>query len=557
MSQRFCPHLGAPLDDETRGPAQDYPSFENRCYAVEWITPDFDEMESRDQLLLADQATYCLGSGHKLCPRFRLLTGQPPIASEFVAVADSPEDGETSDANADPLLVAELRPELIDDFAARPRLGLWIGAASLFVVLLLCGGSLAIYTGWQLVGRGLLPIGQRLAQVSAPPEQNQIFLLVTPTPATSPTPVGLPTVPILVQQPSLLPTPQATFAFPQAVTPTPGSSLAAQILNNAADDVASDPASDPAAPVQQTGPVVITTPTPTGAAANTGVDPSDPQLATAVAAPVITTPDGLTAPTRRPTPTFAVPTSTPGDPTIIVVTATPTPDYPDAVIEFRAAHQSVLPRDCTTLYWRVENVRAVFFDNEGVWGQGERRVCLDQTSNSYTLSVLLMDGREENRTITVEVLPYTPTPTPTPTFTPVLTPTPTWTPQGTPSATVPAPQYGVSLAADGGNQRGCAVGQVCELVIQVQNTGNLADEIFLDLAKDGAWTTQICRGDGLCGETAISLGIGPGNQLPVYVRVTVPADAAGQSANIQINAASGNSNRSVRAEAVYVTLIAQ
>ncbi|MEZ4837334.1 MAG: hypothetical protein R2873_35950 [Caldilineaceae bacterium] len=340
MAQRFCPHLGAPLEDESRGPAQDYPSFENRCYAVEWIQPAFDEME-REQLLLADQATYCLGSGHRLCPRFRLLA-----ADDATDVA--PAGDELALANEDAALpiLADADMLLAADEDRRPRLGLWVGVATFLAIFMLCGGSLAVYTGWQLVGSGLLPFGERLAQVSAPLEQNQVFLLVTPTPSA---PVGPPTAPILAQQIlSPLPSPQPTFAFPVAVTPTPTSAIAAQILNNTAND-AETPST--------TGPVVITTPTPPSPdnGADNSEAPSDPALATAVAGPVIiTTPGGPAAPTRRPTPTFAVPTSTPGDPAIVVVTATPTPvvTYAPAVVEFRAAHQFLPPQGCTTLFWR-------------------------------------------------------------------------------------------------------------------------------------------------------------------------------------------------------------
>ncbi|MCB0113905.1 MAG: hypothetical protein KDD84_07435 [Caldilineaceae bacterium] len=545
MAQRFCPHLGAPLEDESRGPAQDYPSFENRCYAVEWIQPAFDEME-REQLLLADQATYCLGSGHRLCPRFRLLA-----ADDATDVA--PAGDELALANEDAALpiLADADMLLAAYEGRRPRLGLWVGVATFLAIFMLCGGSLAVYTGWQLVGSGLLPFGERLAQVSAPLEQNQVFLLVTPTPSA---PVGPPTAPILAQQIlSPLPSPQPTFAFPVAVTPTPTSAIAAQILNNTAND-AETPST--------TGPVVITTPTPPSPdnGADNSEAPSDPALATAVAGPVIiTTPGGPAAPTRRPTPTFAVPTSTPGDPAIVVVTATPTPvvTYAPAVVEFRAAHQFLPPQGCTTLFWRVENVRAVFLDNEGVFGQGERRVCIQWASSTYELSVLLQDGTEQTQTVTVEVRIDTPTPLPSATPTPVLTPTPTWTPAAPSSVTPETPNWGVSLAADGGNLRTCAVGQVCEIAIQVQNTGPLADEIFVDLVKNLPWPLTICRGDGICGDTSISIGVAAGAQLPVFVRTDIPADAAGQSYQFEVNASSGNSNRSVRAAPISVTLTAQ
>jgi hypothetical protein len=537
-AQKFCPHLGTCGEDGTRSEAQDYPSFENQCFAIEFIDPLADGLESQDQLLLTDQATYCLSSSHRLCPRFRLLLGglNPPTSDHVPGFeGDATEAADNIPPQSDGALSPYLDPELLDELSydydqsaeQGPRLGIWMGAATLLFVFLLCGGSLAAYAGWQLVGRGLVPISERLTEMGAPPQQNQIFLLVTPTPAS-------------VAQASILPTATATatpaFSFPSAVTPTPNTG-------------------DP-----QTNPVVITTPTSAAPPIDdSGEVPSDPALATAVAGPVvITTPGNLSVPTRRPTPTFEVPTSTPGTPAVIVVTATPTPVYPDPIIEFRSAHQALTPDSCTTLYWKVENVRAVFLDNEGVFGQGERRVCIRSASETYTLSVLLMDGTQEDHTVTVNLTLYTPTPTPTPSYTPVLTPTPTWTPEGgTPVPSAVPPQHGVALIADGGNQRNCPVGQRCEVIIQVMNTGDLADEIFVDLAKDGPWPVQICRSDGSCAETSISVGVGPGNQLPIFVQVDVPADSSGQSYTFQIVGTSGNSNRTVRSELLAVTFYAQ
>jgi hypothetical protein len=526
MTQSFCPYLGTRDDDDTRGPAQDYPSFENHCFAIDLLAPNLDELASGDQLLLTDQATYCLGSSHRLCPRFRMLPFARNDEDEYIQVDDPSEQEETAySPYVNPARLDDLAYE--DDSAQGPRLGIWIGVASIFFVFLLCGGSLAAYAGWQIVGRGWVPFGDRLVQRAEEPQQNQVFLLVTPTPFLLAQTSTLPTV---------MPTPTPNFDFPRAVTPTPTSGEA------------------PAAPV------VITTPTPAAPVQteNEGEAPSDPALATAVAgAIVITTPGDLSVPTRRPTPTFAVPTSTPGEPAVVVVTATPTPVYPDPIIEFRSAHNAVIPGDCTTLFWKVENVRAVFLDNEGVFGQGERRVCPRWGAETYTLSVLRMEGTQEEHKVTVNIQLLTPTPTPTPSYTPVLTPTPTWTPEGGAAVTsTPQPPPGVALTVDGGNQRTCVAGQRCEIILQAANTGPLADEIFIDLANSGPWRVEICRGDGICGETTISLGVGPGSQLPIYLRVDIPADAAGQAQSYPMVGTSGNSNRSVRSE-VVVTLNVQ
>jgi hypothetical protein len=525
MAQSFCPYLGTCDDDDRRSPPQDYPSFENHCFAIDLIDPRVDELKSGDQLLLTDQATFCLGNGYRLCPRFRMLPFAKK-ADEYVEVEEMPsEEDEAYSPYVNAAALDDLAYE--DEGTQGPRLGIWVGVASLLFVFLLCGGTMAAYAGWQMVGRGWVPFGDRLAQLDEEPQQNQVFLLVTPTPVLLAQTSTLPTV---------MPTPTPNFSFPPAVTPTPVSNEA------------------PAGPV-------ITTPTSAAPAEAGDVEdaPSDPALATAVAgAIVITTPGDLSAPTRRPTPTFAVPTSTPGTPEVVVVTATPTPVYPEPVIEFRSAHNAVIPEDCTTLFWKVENVRAVFLDNEGVFGQGERRVCPRWGSETYTLSVLRLDGTQEDHKVTVDIQPLTPTPTPTPTYTPVLTPTPTWTPEGgTPVPSTPQIPPGVTLTVDGGNQRACAPGQRCEATIQAMNTGPLADEIFIDLSNSGPWRAELCRGDGICGETTLSLGVGPNSQLPVYLRVDIPADAAGQSYAYQMIGASGNSNRSIRSEMIVVTFIAQ
>jgi hypothetical protein len=541
MTKEFCSYLGSCGPDGARGPAQDYPSFENQCFAIDLIDPLQDELASQTQLLLTDQATYCLAKGHKLCPRYQRLHGKPTGAPARPIPPSAAASGD-EEAYADPQMADELAYE---EFPERgPRLGFWMGIASLIFVFMLCGGSLATYAGWQLVGRGLVPLSERLQTLADQPEREQVFLLVTPTPASLAERSLLPT---------LTPTPTPAFNFPAAVTPT-SIAMAGEVNPEAVTG-------------QQSGPVVITTPTPAGnspaenevAQENPGEAPADPALATAVAAPVIiTTPNGLQAPTRRPTPLFDVPTSTPGDPQIIVVTATPTPTFPEAKVTFRAAHQSLPPDGCTTLFWEVENVRAVFLDNEGVFGSGERRACIRHVGQTYTLSVLKLDGVQEDHQVKVDLLVYTPTPTPTPTSTPVLTPTPTWTPAaGSTLPTAEPSRHGVVLTVDGGNQRQCQPGQMCETIVQVNNTGNLADEIFVDVGRQGPWQVEICRSDNICGETSISLGVGAGDRQPVVLRAMIPGESQGQTFTFEVVGASGNSARAVRSDPVYIVISVQ
>ncbi len=515
-AQPLCPYLYSDDahsgDAERRAPAQPYPSFENRCAALAQIPVELDGLESGETLLLRDQGAFCLGPGHRLCPRFQALHGE--------AVGLEPPLGE-----AEPPLLLEPEPVPWDAYDARPRrLGFWLSLAVTLAVLLFCGGSVAAYMGWQLIGR-TLTAPQRLAapsQATQPP--GPVFLLVTATP--------VPDAPASVPVATATPTP--TFVFPAAVTPTP----------------IPPEATSPPPVVAPAGPIVITTPTPRPP------DPAAPDLATAVAGPVVITTPGSRppTPTRRPTPApgeAGVPIPETG-PTVIVVTATPTPDLPEPVVSFRSAHQSVLPGDCTTLLWDVENARAVFLDNEGVPGHGERRVCLRWTSQTFVLSVVGLDGAETLHRVTVQLVPHTPTPTVTPTMTPVFTPTPTWTPEGGPPATPAPPQIAVTLIVDGGNQITCTPGQQCQAVLQVGNAGELADEIFVNLSKDGPWPAQICRADDICGDSVVSQGIGAGGQAAMFVRVHPPGDATG-AFTFRAEAVSGNSGHTITSGPVSVT----
>lgn len=516
MNQPFCPHVGALDADGRRNDATPYPSFENRCFVVHLVDPAADGLESGDQLLLRDQATYCLGESHRLCPRFRLVqrAGGGPLPA-----------GEGGEALGAPLADDF---DLTDEGSPR-RLGMLAGLGALLLALFLCGGSLAAYAGWQLVGRGIVTLSQRVEIAPEQAEAGQVIILVTATlPPATPAPANAAQV--------AAPTPTPTFDFPQAVTATPENPTL-------------------------TGPVVITTPTPQGQPPSAQADEPGvgPELATAVAGALVITQPGDTpaTPTRRPTPVFVVPTSTPGQPLVGGVAATATPVALLPTVNFRAANQSILPGACTILSWDVENARAVFLDGGGVAGRGERQVCQRWTSQIYALKVLRLDGSEETHTVTVELVPHTVTPTVTPTNTPVLTPTPTWTPEGTPSATPIPPSFGVSVTVDGGNQKECVVGQRCDVALVVENTGSLADEMFVNLGKSGPWAAVICRDDGNCGDTALSVAIGPGQRRLLTLRVEIPGDAVGQSFNYQIEALSGNSGRTVSSGQTHLTITAR
>ena len=44
------------------------------------------------------------------------------------------------------------------------------------------------------------------------------------------------------------------------------------------------------------------------------------------------------------------------------------------------------PGTCFTFYWNVTNVQAIYFDGQGVTGQGQRQVC-PTVSRSYVLHI--------------------------------------------------------------------------------------------------------------------------------------------------------------------------
>ncbi|MBN1399584.1 MAG: hypothetical protein JXA74_02030, partial [Anaerolineae bacterium] len=111
---------------------------------------------------------------------------------------------------------------------------------------------------------------------------------------------------------------------------------------------------------------------------------------------------GTPLPTHTPTPT---PTSTPTHTPTPTSTHTPTPTpTPTPLIEFYSNVNKIYgPCECAVLTWNVENIQAVYLDNEGVGGHGTREVCPEETT-TYTLRVMLVDGGEVTRQVTVGVI---------------------------------------------------------------------------------------------------------------------------------------------------------
>ena len=105
------------------------------------------------------------------------------------------------------------------------------------------------------------------------------------------------------------------------------------------------------------------------------------------------------------------------------------------VLEIWADDEGVSAGSCTKIHWRTQNVTAVFFDGNGVVGEGSHKTCPCQ-DETHTLTVNLPDGSQTARTLTIRVKGscvtptpiHTPTPTPTPTKVPDTTPPPVPTP---------------------------------------------------------------------------------------------------------------------------------
>jgi hypothetical protein len=124
-------------------------------------------------------------------------------------------------------------------------------------------------------------------------------------------------------------------------------------------------------------------------------------------------------PTRRPTPTHT-PTHTPTFTPTPTPTWTPTPTFtftpsptPVPIIEFGADPTVINQGQPTTLSWHIEHVQAAFLNggninNEGVIGPYGSRPDTPPSTTTYTLRVVLPDGREETRSVPVTIIPPVP-----------------------------------------------------------------------------------------------------------------------------------------------------
>ena len=520
-----CPHLGTLSSDRRAGEPIEYPSFENRCWSGEQEMP----------LLLTDQATLCLCAGFRHCPRFvaaraarhgqeqhgqgpqGVVPHQPtsPRTSPLTprpAIQPAPAAPPADDAISHALgeLAAEMNAGEVAETRSRQRWG-WIGAGLIFMSSLLCGGLFAAYIGWQMVSSDLLATtpGNVDTLSAAAQEAPQMYIIVTGTSEPA----------------ALAPAPQwgelaATPVYPSAVTATPGGQ-------------GTQFSAQPAAPAAQNA----------------------PQAVVPAATPIFDM--QLEIPTRRPTPMLDIPTSTPlaGSPT-----PSPSPtNSPTAVIVgtpvvvFTARDSLLEPGECTLLMWHVENVRAVFYENTGVDGKGEREECIDNDDNTYSLTVILADGTQQIYTTEVEAILPTETPTPRPTREEEVSPTPTWTPNVPTETPTPTITYQVGLEVGGDSTLTCQRGESCEVDLYVTNASTVLDTIKVYFTDAGAWPRKLCRLDGACGENEMLIvNLGPSNTGVVRVQISLPADTEQSAMTYRLQASSEASGGDIRSDTVTI-----
>lgn len=88
-------------------------------------------------------------------------------------------------------------------------------------------------------------------------------------------------------------------------------------------------------------------------------------------------------------------------------TATYTPEAtaaPQVIIEFWADRTEITIGECVNLHWRVQGIKAVYFNGEGVVGEGTRQVC-PTSDTTYNLRVVRVDDVVDNRYITIVAKP--------------------------------------------------------------------------------------------------------------------------------------------------------
>ena len=514
-----CPYIGIDANNHRLGEAIEYPSFENRCWTTARPIP----------LLLTDQATLCLCNGYQNCPRF-IATRAARHGQERPANIPPPVDSD-SITSALKELEADVQTATASQSKSRRRWG-WIGAGLIFMSSLLCGGFFAAYMGWQMVRDELatVPPGNidTLATSAQAAAQPQTFIIQTATSAPQP---------VIVAQ-----------------VPNPGNEQAAGIgtTGNAPSyPVAVLPTAAPADQVPQQPP-----PSLSEIAQETNDTPLQPVVSST---PILDF--QLEIPTRRPTPVLDIPTSTPSVQETPTLQPTPTPIPPQGtpVVIFYAENEEMQPGDCTDVHWHVENVKAVYYENQGVDGQGQKEECIrDDDPGDYNLMVIMANGATQIYTVTVGVVIPTNTPEATPSRTPEPPPTPTWTPNVPTDTPTPPTRFGARLEAGGDTKITCARGETCDVDFYVVNTGSAIDSISVRFTEAASWPRQLCRLDSVCHESQMTLvNMGISNTGVIRLSVTVPDDASNETMTYRIQGVSEQSGGTAVSNIITVEVKAQ
>ena len=507
-------------------------------------------------MLLTDQATFCLSGSFGLCDRFVAihLEEEPLSARAFrqsSAPPQQPTVGITNQAEVESAAepwTEPLRQEQNPAWDYRPhrQIWAWASAAVIFAVVLLVGGGIAAYTGWQLVLQGdFLARGQngRIDTLSSVPSAAQApaFLVVTATVEQSGSDQITDTAPSLMQGQVITQVDQPGQGFPVAVTPTPIVLLPPAAVAN------TEPGADQTVNNQQPPPATV-------APDNILLPNAD---ATATPAPLINV--QLEVPLRRPTPVFELPTGTPVPLEAVQPTAIPTlVILGTPVVIFAPDQAAVPPGECTKVRWHVENVREVYYDNRAALGDDFEEECIKEEADSYALRVIFGDGQTKIFTATINVLWPTATPTLTPSFTPEPLATETWTPEPPTAMPTPSVIYGVTLRLNGDKRQKCTAGTDCEIQVLATNVGDSPDTISVEFLERGSESAWLCRQDGVCAEQKLSLSnVGPGNTAFIVLRVSVPAESAGTVFTYVLRARSDGSQGSMTSEAVTAEIESQ
>lgn len=83
------------------------------------------------------------------------------------------------------------------------------------------------------------------------------------------------------------------------------------------------------------------------------------------------------------------------------------PTFTPSIVAFRADSTTLEPGDCTTLRWDVQNVSAIFIDEQPTTGSDVLPIC-PLVSTTYTLRVVYPDGTQSQHPLRITVLEGTP-----------------------------------------------------------------------------------------------------------------------------------------------------